>query len=212
MALQGGGESGSKLKVLQGNASLDPVTLQELGEAMASRSWVDMRIVPGGIAQRVMVVALLIKRDEEEVQIEQWIRQGDNEFESRLHWVHAEDIWWIKPTSFSSTDEWEPFSPKSKLQSEDRFYEAACAGVAHYHRITAAEVNAIAKDRLDDNHYRYWVMLVYKELVPKAKPLDITRLFGYQSGQPLVSAGYHAKNDNGDVRLPAMVKHAKGLL
>lgn len=202
-----------KAVISQNNVEkLEPVHLQDLAKVMADQTWVDMRVVPGGIAERVLVVALLIKREEEEVQIEQWLQGEDGNIESRLHWIHAEDIWWIKPTAFSQGDELKPFSGKGQRQSDLAAYDAAVAAVAHYNRVTPGEVDAIAKDRLCGDHYRYWIMVVYKELVPRAKPSDVTALFGYQSIQPLVSARQHTDANNGAVRIPAMVKHAKGLM
>lgn len=198
--------------VAQNGSPLDPVTIEELATTMAEQTWVDARVVPGGIAERVRIEGILIRRDEEEVQLAQELRDEDGEVSVHRFWVHSEEIWWVKPTQFSATDELRAFQPTGQRQSADSVLSAAFESVAHYFRVTAAEVKAIARARLDDNHYRYWVMLVYKELNPKASDLEVTKLFDYGSPQPLYSARDHARRNNGETKMEAMVRHAKGLL
>jgi hypothetical protein len=151
------------LRAVTQNNSLDPIAIEELAALMARQAWVDMRIVPGGIAERVRVVALLIRREEEEVQFEQWLPDETGEVIRHKHWVHAEEIWWAKPTQFEGRDELTPFRPKGQLQSRDNAFDAAIEAVGQFHRMTGEEVAAISRARLDEKHLRYWVMLVWSD-------------------------------------------------
>lgn len=199
------------LQLVHNASSLDPATIEELATAMAEQTWVDMRVVPGGIAERVLVIGLLIRREEEEVEIEQWIEDEQGDIERRTHWIHAEEIWWIKPTQFQRGDELRPFEPKGKRQSADNALDAALRAVADHYGVPPDEVKAVATHRLDSNHYRYWVMLVYEELTGR-KGSDVTTIFGYGSPQPLVSARDMVRKQKAEARLESMIRAGKGYM
>lgn len=203
------------LAAVPNGRSLDPVGIKELAEILAAETWVDMRVVPGGIAERVKVIGIWVLRDAERVQVQQFISGPNGEREEQRQWIDSDCIWWVRPTSFGPGDEIKPFSSATtKLQSarsENEALDAAFEGVAWYRRIPRAELETIARTGLDHNHHRYWVMLVYRELVDRSVVNDkaVTAIFGYCSPQPLHSARYYARKGNGPGELTAMVAAAR---
>jgi hypothetical protein len=174
--------------------NLDPVTLDELAVAMRDATWVDARIVPGGVVERVRVEGIIVRRREEEVEFLQvWATEEGRQHQTFT--VHAEEVWWIKPTGQHDVTLVSPFNSRVQLEladGDEAHWQAAYAAIARWHRITPDEVRATSKARLDGEMFRYKVMLVVAALSPHLKPSDITKAYGYASPQPLVSARQNA--------------------
>lgn len=165
--------------------SLDPIGLTELGVALRDEGWYEARIVPGGIAERVKVVSLMICRDHEEVTLLQE-HHGPSGVTSQTFTVHAEMIWWMKPSQMPAKDvEW--FGAAVRVPSGDGAWDAAWDAVAEHLGLEDQELADLTAHQADSPIYRYWVMLVYSGLTGQRNQ-NVTSRFGYKSVTPLASA------------------------
>lgn len=189
-------------------ASLDPVGISELAAALRDETWLDARLVPGGLAQRVRVLSLTIFRDHEEVSFEQMYESGEL-MASASFTVNAEEVWWIRPTEIRTARDTPLFRLAGKLKSGDVDYDCAVQAVAEHFEVTASDLRNIVEIGLGTKRERYWVMMVLEDL--KGDRAPALQRFGYMSPQPFISARDHMKRHNQERWLARTQRRAQEL-
>lgn len=189
--------------------SLDPVGVGELAEAMRDERWLEAKIVPGGLAERVMVTSLTVHRDYEEVTFRQ-VHLGPSGETSQTFTVHAEAVWWIRDSRLGAEDvTW--FRGGPSLNTGDAAWDAAVEAVAEHFGMAAKELRTVTEAGLGPRRERYWVMLVYSGLTGK-RGVEVTRRFDYNSPQPLQSANAHVKSHGLTAHLDRVMARARLLV
>lgn len=161
---------------------LDPVHIETLAAHLRDGDWLDVRSVDVGSLERVQVTALLIHRDDEEIEFTQ---DG-----GAVVMVMSDSIRRVVPTAFEEGDEITPLAT-AQLEFADqveKVWIAAEHAVAAMHNIPDMELfRDLVETSSGHLHMRYWVMLTV-ETFNVAKPLDIAKHYSYSSIQPMVSA------------------------
>lgn len=197
--------------------ALEPVGLAVLAEALRDGTWLDMRIVEGRAAtlERVRVDAIIVRRADEEIELSQEsaeLNDGEQVVFTSNHRVPAEAIRWARPTAFNDATEVRAYNPATatgERPDPDLYLAAVAVASAQSSVLDGETVLRLARE--GDLHWRYWLMLVVKETTDLA-PGQITRLFGYRSPQPLVSARRKYARDGQDMReLKRIVKRVERL-
>lgn len=176
---------------------LDPVELHELAEHMRDGTWLDMRVIEHGTIERARVEAIIVRRDDEEIELLQEHMLDGVVHQANVR-VSADAIRWMKPSGFDLVDV-EVRRPKPPTEVDNTAVTNAIKDLIvflykdHAHwpiGSRAALEKAFATPGNGHTwtgvrHVFVWLMKNYTDGIDA---LDICKMAGYRSVMPLQSA------------------------
>ncbi len=184
---------------------LDPAPLRDIAEHLDNMTWLDVKVVALGNFERVRIRSLVIRRDDDLVELEQhWL--ANDELREALHLVSSEDVMWCRPTVFELADvtPWkEPAPPERTIQQADS-WEWWCSqkAVSQSQAVDEQTVVEWMKNANSDQsmmarvHFRHLVILVMYEISTESA-LAICQRAGYVSIQPMLTARMKFRAEHG---------------
>lgn len=177
---------------------LDPVELHELAEHMRDGTWLDMRVIEHGTIERARVEAIIVRREDEEIELLQEHMLDGVVHQANVR-VSADAIRWMKPSGFELVDVQvkEP-PPPGKVDTDKVVSTVKDLLVLLYHddKITPLTNRKAVEVMLAGSAYKsvfshirhIFVYLIWAYTDGELDPGQICKLAGYKSPMPLQSA------------------------
>lgn len=173
-------------------AALEPVSIRDLAQHIQAADYVDVRVVDVGTVQRCRIVGLNIRRDGDEVQIEQKWEDGAGEVHADMHTFDCEEIRFIKPTEVRKPADVRPIIQELRKMRVDsnggKITGAILDACSTFFHKSIADITGSDREAgaLQARQVAMWLTFEMTDLSP---PRIATR-FGYISIQPLTTLRY----------------------
>lgn len=177
---------------------LDPVDLPELAAHLRDGTWLDMRVIDVGTVERARVAGIIVRRDDEELILEQE-HSFDGAVQVSTLNVPRDSVRWCRPSCFELEDV-EVTQPKVKEGVDDVAVVNTVKDVLVFafkdhktHPLGSRKaVERMLKqspyDHVFTHHRHVFVYLIWRYHSGQMSPATICGMAGYKSQMPWQSA------------------------
>lgn len=190
-------------------ASLEPVSLAALAEALRDLSWLDMRVVGYRHVERVRVVSITINREQDFMQVYQEWPDEEEGVATKTWYVDCEDVMWCRPTVFELADVTmmaENVGAGPRKPDDSFEWWLTKMSVRYTESLTEEQLDEIIAMVYGNGRQkapttqpvidiRHLMLLVMYEITEDTE-MDICQGLGYKSVQPMMTARWKAKGDS----------------